>query len=106
MSSNLRKIGGLASAFVVTAIMAGCATRGEMGAGNGAGDAKVTANVRALFDQHPELGAPNSIDVHTVDHVVYLNGTVSQGLQSQEAEEVAAQAAGVTRVVNTIGVAR
>ncbi|MGD0504119.1 MAG: BON domain-containing protein [Steroidobacteraceae bacterium] len=106
MSSNLRKLGGLSSAFILTAAMAGCATHGELGAGSATGDAKVSSDVRALFDQHPELGAPNLIDVHTVDHVVYLNGTVSQGLQSQEAETVALQAAGVTRVVNSIAVSR
>jgi osmotically-inducible protein OsmY len=106
MSSNLRKLGGLSSAFILTAVMAGCATHGELGSGSGAGDAKVSSDVRALFDQHPELGAPNFIEVQTVDHVVYLNGTVSQGLQGREAETVAAQAAGVTRVVNLLAISR
>jgi hypothetical protein len=106
MNSKFRKIGGLSSAVILTVVMAGCATHAELGADTGAGDAQVSSNVRALFDQHPELGSPNSIEVQTVDHVVYLNGTVSQGLQSEEAQTVALQAAGVTRVVNTIGVSR
>jgi osmotically-inducible protein OsmY len=106
MNSNLRKLGGLSPALILAAVLAGCATHAELGATSGPGDAKVTSDVLALFDQHPELGAPNSIEVHTVDHVVYLNGTVSQGLQSEEAETVAARAAGVTRVVNTLGVSR
>jgi osmotically-inducible protein OsmY len=68
------------------------------------GDADVTANVQALFDQHPELGPPNSIDVQTLDHVVYLNGMVAAGLQRQEAESVALEASGVTRVESSIAV--
>jgi osmotically-inducible protein OsmY len=106
MSSNLRKLAGLSSAFALTAVLAGCATHGECGAGDCGGDAKVSSDVRARFDRLPELGAPNSIEVQTVDHVVYLNGTVSQGLQGREAETVALQTPGVTRVVNLIAVSR
>jgi hypothetical protein len=35
--------------------------------------------MQAHLDQHPDLGAPNSIHVKTVDHVVYLDGLVSAG---------------------------
>jgi osmotically-inducible protein OsmY len=65
----------------------------------------VTANVQALFDQHSELGSPNSLHVQTLDHVVYLNGMVNSGLERQVAESVALEAPGVTRVVNSIAVA-
>ena len=106
MSSYLQKLGGLSSAFILTGVLAGCATYGECGIEGCAGDAKLSANVRALIDQHAELGAPNSIQVQTVDHVVYLNGTVSQGLQGREAQMAALQAPGVTQVVNSIAVAR
>jgi osmotically-inducible protein OsmY len=104
MNGYLRKL--YPSAFILTAALAGCATYGQCGAGGCAGDAKVTANVRASLNQHPDLGAPNSIDVQTVDHVVYLNGLVSEGLESREAETVALQAPGVTRVVNLLAVSR
>ncbi len=42
--------------------------------------------------------------MQTVNHVVYLNGFVDEGLQSRTAESVAFEAPGVTRVVNSIAV--
>ena len=105
MSSHLRKLYGFASVFILTFSAAGCATYEKCGLGGCPGDANVTANVQALFDQHPELGPPNSIDVQTLDHVVYLNGLVSAGLQRREAESVALGTPGVTRVVDSIAIA-
>jgi osmotically-inducible protein OsmY len=104
VSGNLRKLYGLASALILTGTMAGCATYGS-GINTSAGDAKTTANVQALLDRHPELGA-NSISVQTVDRVVYLNGMASTGLESREAASVAGEVPGVTRVVNLIAVSR
>jgi osmotically-inducible protein OsmY len=107
MSSNIRTtLYGFSSAFILSVALAGCATYGKAGAGNSADDAKVTANVRALLDQHPEFGSPNAINVQTLDHVVYLNGLVSEGLESREAQSVAQQAPGVARVVNLLAVDR
>jgi osmotically-inducible protein OsmY len=63
----------------------------------------MTANVQALIDRHSDLGA-NSISVQTVDRVVYLNGMASTGLESREAQLIAGEAPGVTRVVNSIAV--
>jgi BON domain-containing protein len=65
-------------------------------------DARITAEVRALFDQHPSLETPNQIDVQTVDHVVYLRGIVSTPYEQALAEQVAGQAQGVARVVNLV----
>jgi osmotically-inducible protein OsmY len=104
MSSHLRKLYGLASGFILTGALVGCATYGKCGFEGCAGDSNVTAKVQALFDQHPDLGPPNSIHVQTLDHVVYLNGMVAVGLESREAESVALDAPGVTRVVNSISV--
>lgn len=98
---------GTASALILAGALAGCASYDRCGTANcGDGDAKLTANVRALIDRHPELGAPDAIDVQTVGNVVYLNGTVSQGLQSREAESVALEAPGVARVVNLLSVTK
>jgi osmotically-inducible protein OsmY len=95
-------------AFALAAIFAGalqgCATYKDCGLEGCAGDAKITDNVQTLFDQHPELGPPNSIEVQTLDRVVYLDGFVSAGLDRSTAESVARQAPGVTRVVNSIAV--
>jgi osmotically-inducible protein OsmY len=104
MSSYVRKLYGFASVFILTCTGAGCATYERCGLGGCPGDANVTANVQALFAQHPELGPPNSIDVQTLDHVVYLNGMVAAGSQRQEAAAVALEASGATQVVNSIAV--
>jgi osmotically-inducible protein OsmY len=104
MNSQLRKICGLASAFVLAGALAGCATYGKCGIEGCAGDVKTTANVQSLFDQHPELGPPGSINVQTVDHVVYLNGLVASGFERRTAVSLAQGTPGVTRVVNTIAV--
>jgi osmotically-inducible protein OsmY len=106
MDSQLRKLGGLASAFILAGALAGCATYGRCGVEGCAGDATTTANVKSLFDQHPELGAPGSIDVQTVDHVVYLNGFVASGLERSTAVSLAQGTPGVTKVVNTLAVDR
>jgi osmotically-inducible protein OsmY len=67
-------------------------------------DARTTAEVRALIDQHAELGAPNSVEVQTIQGVVYLKGLVDTSMQSELATAIARQAAGVVRVENMIGV--
>src|ERR1700740_2768641 len=95
MSGYMRKF-GLGSAIILVGAMAGCATA--------PGDAEETANVRARLDHDAALGAPHSIDVQRVDHVVYLNGLVSQGMQGREAESVAQGTPGVTSVVNLLAV--
>ncbi|MGO8858385.1 MAG: BON domain-containing protein [Steroidobacteraceae bacterium] len=105
MSSYLRKFYGLASVFTLTGVLAGCATYEKCGLEGCAGDSKVTANVQSLLEQHPDL-EENSIDVQTLDHVVYLTGMVATGLESEEANSVALEAPGVKRVVNLIAVAQ
>jgi osmotically-inducible protein OsmY len=104
MSSHIRKLRGLASGFILAGALAGCATYDKCGFEGCAGDAQVTESVQTQFDHHRELGPPNSIQVQTLNHVVYLNGMVGEGLQSSEAESVALGASGVTRVVNSITV--
>jgi len=66
----------------------------------------VTTNVQTAIDQHPGLAMPDSIQVQTIDQVVYLSGIVSEGLQSREAEVVAQQTPGVARVVNELAVSK
>lgn len=68
-----------------------------------AGDAKITREVETLLEAHPALEPPNQVYVQTVDGVVYLSGQVATDLQRTNAELVAREALGVTRVVDTIG---
>jgi hypothetical protein len=93
-----------AAAFaVILACVSGCAAYRKCGFDGCPGDAEISAKVRALFEQHPELEPPNLLDVQTVDHVVYLYGVVDTDFEQWMAESVALQAPGVTKVVNSIG---
>jgi osmotically-inducible protein OsmY len=93
-----------AFALILTSALSGCATYGKCGINGCPGDAKITASVQAQLSQHPDLGAPNSIHVETLNRVVYLNGQVSTGMDSRTAESVALQVPGVSRVVNSVAV--
>jgi osmotically-inducible protein OsmY len=90
--------------FSLSSALAGCSTYGKCAGGACGTDTAITANVRALLDQHTELGAPRSIEVQTIDRVVYLNGLVEAGLDRHIAESVALQTPGVLKVVNSIAV--
>jgi hypothetical protein len=98
---NIAKLASLCCAgFVLIGALSGCATFEKCGFKGCPSDAQVTAEVKALFDRHPELGT--SIHVQTLDHVVYLYGLVDTPLGSEIAESVARKAPGVTRVVSSI----
>jgi osmotically-inducible protein OsmY len=89
----------LTGVLILAGVLAGCATTGS-------DDAKITANVQAELAQHPDLGAPNSIDVQTQDHVVYLNGIVRTGLQRNFAGSVASQTPDVAKVQNLVSITK
>ena len=103
---NHKPLYAFASALILTVALPGCATYGESGFNGGPGDAKISATVQTQLDQHPDLGPPHSIDVQTINHVVYLSGFVGAGLERRTAESVASEAPGVARVVNDIAVTR
>src|SRR5271155_3177838 len=91
-------------AVILAATLPGCAAVPQ--SSDPAVDQKITADVEARFRQHPELEAPDLIDVQTINRVVYLSGTASAGLQREYAESVASRAPGVTKVVNSISVTK
>ena len=90
--------------FSLLSALDGCSSYGKCASGACGGDAAITMNVQTLLDQHPELGAPHSIEVQTIDRVVYLNGLVNDGLERRIAESVALQSPGVLKIVNSIAV--
>lgn len=94
--------GALAACLICA--LAACAPYEKCGFAGCPGDAQITADVRALFDQHPELGPPALLSVKTLDGVVYLDGVVVTDLVRDEAQSIAAQAHGVRKVVNSLGV--
>ena len=95
-----QKFSALIGGLILISALSGCATFEKCGFKGCPGDAQITAEVKALLDRHPELGT--SIDVHTLDHVVYLYGLVDTPLGPEIAESVALEAPGVTRVVSSI----
>ncbi|HLZ99912.1 MAG TPA: BON domain-containing protein [Steroidobacteraceae bacterium] len=100
------KLAGAAIAMIGLGSLGGCALRDayeKCGFTGCPDDRRISRDVRILLDQHPALEAPNLIAVRTLDHVVYLNGVVDTDLERQLAESVAAEAQGVARVVNSIG---
>jgi osmotically-inducible protein OsmY len=101
--TRTKKILAFAAALTVAAALPGCAVFPQ--SSNAAVDQKITADVETRFGQHAELEAPNLLNVQTINHVVYLNGLVSTGLQRGDAELVANQVQGVDKVVNSIAVA-
>jgi osmotically-inducible protein OsmY len=104
---KLKAIYALLGSLAIATAVPGCAVYEKCGLHGCPGDANIAANVRALISQHPSLrGGPDKIDVQSLDHVVYLHGTVSTGLQRQTAESVALEAPGVVRVVNDIAITR
>lgn len=106
MNKSLQRMTAVLTVLIGLTIMglAGCAAYAKCGFAGCPGDAKITAEVQSLFDQHADLGPPNSIRIHTIDRVVYLTGLVSTGLQRSIAGSIAEEAAGATRVVNSISV--
>ena len=90
--------------FSLSSALAGCSIYGKCTGSACGADAAITMNVQTLLDQHPELGPPHSIEVQTIDRVVYLNGLVNDGLERGIAESVASQTPGVLKVVNSIAV--
>jgi osmotically-inducible protein OsmY len=86
--------------LVVAGVLAGSPTFAKCRIDGCPGDTQITADVKVLFDKHPELGS--AIDVQTRDHVVYLHGLVDTPLESEIAKEVALEAPGVARVENSV----
>lgn len=101
---TLKQPGALALAACLTWALAGCAPYEKCGFAGCPGDAQITAEVRALFDRHPELGPSGLLSVKTLDGVVYLYGVVNTDLVRDQAQSIALQATGVKKVVNSLGV--
>jgi len=102
--SKFRPLYALMVVFLLTGVLAGCAAERKCGWGGCPEDAQITANVRTQLNRHSDLEGVNSINVQTLDHVVYLSGEVGDGLMKATAESIARKVPGVSRVENTIAV--
>jgi osmotically-inducible protein OsmY len=91
--------------MILSAALAGCAgykARQKCANGGCPDDARITADVQALYSQHPELQAPNHVYVTTLDGVVYLTGKVATDLQRETAVSLARQVSKVRSVNDNI----
>ena len=95
----------LPAILALTGMLGACAAYQKCGFHGCPGDAKIAADVSAAFTHHAELQPPNLVDVQAVDGVVYLYGLVDTDYQLQMAEAVAHRVPGVTKVINSIGLA-
>ena len=101
-----RPLRALAFALSLSVALSACALfdpTTKSGFQAGRSDAQITAEMRSQFNQHLDLES-NAITVQTHDHVVYLYGTVSSGLEIDAAESIARQVPGVARVVSSMAV--
>ena len=84
--------------------LAGCTGFAKRGPFGSPEDAKISAEVRALFEQNGALGAPDVISVQTQCGVVYLRGLVSTPYQVGAAGSLAAEAPGASQVANLLSI--
>jgi osmotically-inducible protein OsmY len=95
-------------ALSLSGTLSGCAaydTYEKCGFHGCPGDAKITAEVRSRFREDSSLEL-SAISVQTLDHVVYLSGVVSSGLEISDAGSIASEVPGVTQVVNTMALSQ
>jgi osmotically-inducible protein OsmY len=86
--------------FVLIGALSGCATIEKCGPEGCASDRKITAQVEALLNAHPEFGPPGTITVQTINGVVYLDGELDDGLDRADVRSIVRRVAGVKKVVN------
>ena len=100
----MRKIKTVAavSLLILGAGLNGCAVFPKCTPENCASDKQINAEVRKLFNQHTELGAPAELHIQTINGVVYLNGPVNSEFEVRDAEALARQVANVKDVNNNL----
>jgi hypothetical protein len=105
MYVNTSSVSSMIGAILLLGCMAGCTLFHEVhqcGVAECPGDAKITADVEARFQEHSSTQPPNTIYVSTFKGVVYLSGDVDSPTAKAEAESIARKTPGVTDVVNSI----
>ena len=93
----------LASAIAITAVYAtGCAVvRDQQSVGSYVDDATITTQVKARFADDPKVSAM-AIKVETLKGAVQLSGFATSSAERANAEAIAANVKGVTRVINDV----
>ena len=96
-----RQLGILGISFILAAGLAACADF-KCAPEYCQSDTKITADVEAALNNHPEFGPPGELQVHTINGVVYLNGLVNSEMERRTAEVFARQVPNVKDVVNSL----
>ena len=97
-----KQLSALLVALILTAGLSGCAVFEKCSPENCATDAKIKADVSALFTEHGELGGATDLRIQVINGVVYLKGTVDTEFEARNAEALARGLADVKDVVNSI----
>jgi osmotically-inducible protein OsmY len=98
--TNFAKVSQTVAAFAVATVLS-APLSGAFAAGISAGtqDSAITAAVETQLAKNAALEADH-LQVQTVDNVVYLHGQVDNAIEQSAAEKIAAQSAGVVRVID------
>ena len=94
--SFAQSLGIFVLAFGVASVSAHASLR------KAADDANIASSVEAALDASSFSGAASSIQVQSIDHVIYLHGLVDTYPEKVLVQSIAAQTPGVERVVNSI----
>jgi osmotically-inducible protein OsmY len=89
-------------ALTFAAFLTACADNVTCGSVGCISDNKLSQDVQARLDAHPELGPPGNIRVEIHDGVTFLTGAVDTGLEKRVAESVATKTPGVKKIVSSI----
>ena len=105
---RIKSSGALVGMLVALGLSSGCTTLGadqKCGPAGCTADARTTADVQNSLDRHSEFGPSGQLQVATLNHVVYLYGSVANDLQLADAKSVALGASGDAKIVSSIAVA-
>jgi osmotically-inducible protein OsmY len=94
--------------MVLAGALPGCAmyhTYEKCGFSGCPGDAQITAQIQSRINQRGDLES-TAITVQTFDHVVYLYGVVSSGLEISDTESIARSVPGVEQVINSMAISQ
>jgi osmotically-inducible protein OsmY len=94
--------------LVLAGALPGCAayhTYEKCGFSGCPGDAQITAQIQSQINQRGDLES-TAITVQTFDHVVYLYGVVSSGLEISDTESIARGVPGVKQVINSMAISQ
>lgn len=103
-SSAMQQLHSWALVLILAGAPSGCAvydTYEKCGFHGCPGDARIAAEVRSRLN-HCSFLEPNAIRVQTLNHVVFLEGVVTSGLEIDTAGSIARDVPDVAEVVNSI----